>query len=117
VRETVRYTVIDHVSVKLYEKRDVYEATFSNLGIKDVIVDPEYVTQYEKLLCGGIWCILEMEYIVEENTKASPFKIMNIKLIQMPNMDIEEIFQGRKEFTTDEWIDVLIRRDWVVLKK
>jgi len=58
VRETGRYTVIDNVSVKLNENKDVYEATFSNLGIKNVIVDPSYVKQFEKLLCGGIWCIL-----------------------------------------------------------
>ncbi len=109
VRETGRYTVIDNVSVKLNENKDVYEATFSNLGIKNVIVEPSYVKQFEKLLCGGIWCILQMEYEVCEYGKGSPFKIVSLKPIQMPNMDIEEIFQGRKEFTKNEWIDVLIR--------
>ncbi|HPZ07675.1 MAG TPA: protease Lon-related BREX system protein BrxL [Candidatus Eremiobacteraeota bacterium] len=109
IRETGRYTVIDHVGVKLNEKRDVYEASFSNLGIRNVTVEPDYVKQYEKLLCGGIWCILQMEYAVDEHGKESPFKIMSLKPIQMPNMDMEEIFQGRKEFTKDEWIDVLIR--------
>ncbi|MEQ8186512.1 MAG: protease Lon-related BREX system protein BrxL [Candidatus Eremiobacterota bacterium] len=109
VRETGRYNVIDNVSVKLNENKDVYEATFSNLGIKNVIVEPSYVKQFEKLLCGGIWCILQMEYEACEYGKGSPFKIVSLKPIQMPNMDIEEIFQGRKEFTKDEWIDVLIR--------
>mgnify|MGYP000877107523 CR=1 FL=1 len=109
VRETGRYTVIDNVSVKLNEKRDVYEAYFSNLGIKNVIVEPSYVKDFEKLLCGGIWCILQMEYEVDEYGKGSPFKIVSLKPIQMPNMDIEEIFQGRKDFTKDEWIDTLIR--------
>lgn len=109
IRETGRYNVIDNVSVKLNEKRDVYEAAFSNLGITQVTVEPDYVKQYEKLLCGGIWCILQMEYSSEECGKNSPFKIMSLKPIQMPNMDLEEIFEGRKKFTKDEWIDVLIR--------
>ncbi|MBN2326818.1 MAG: protease Lon-related BREX system protein BrxL [Candidatus Omnitrophica bacterium] len=110
IRETGRYSVIDHVSVKLNEKRDVYEATFSNLGIKGVRAPDDYVRRYEKLLGGGIWCILQMEYFVDELDKhASPFLIQGLKPIQMPNMNIEEIFEGRKAFTRDEWIDVLIR--------
>ncbi len=110
IRETGRYSVIDHVSVKLNEKRDIYEATFSNLGIKGVNVPTDYIRRFDKLLGGGIWCILQMEYFVDEEDKyASPFLIQSLKPIQMPNMEIEEIFKGRKAFTKDEWIDVLIR--------
>ncbi|MEW6234208.1 MAG: protease Lon-related BREX system protein BrxL [Candidatus Omnitrophota bacterium] len=110
IRETGRYSVIDHLSVRLNEKRDVYEAAFSNLGLTGVKVSPDYIRRFEKLLGGGIWCILQMEYFVDEDDKnSSPFVIQNLKPIQMPNMDIHEIFEGRKAFTKEEWIDALIR--------
>lgn len=110
IRELGQYTVIDKITVKLNEKRDVYEAVFSNLGIKGVAVSHTYVKEFDKLLAGGIWCILQMEYFYDEFDKHnSPFRITNLKPIQMPNMDIEEIFQGREYFTKEEWMDVLIR--------
>lgn len=110
IRELGRYTVIDHITVKLNEKKDVYEATFSNLGAKAVEVSPEYVKKYEKLLGGGIWCILQMEYFVDEEEKnKSPFVIQDLQPIQMPGMDINEIIEGRKAFTKEEWMDALIR--------
>jgi ATP-dependent Lon protease len=110
IRELGRYTVIDHVTVKLNEKQDIYEAVFSNLGIKGVEVSSVYVKKFEKLLGGGIWCILQMEYFRDEEEKGrSPFLIQDLKPIQMPNMDLNEIIEGRKGFTKDEWIDVLIR--------
>ncbi|AEV69476.1 protease Lon-related BREX system protein BrxL [Acetivibrio clariflavus] len=110
IREIGKYTVIDKVGVKLNEKKDVYEAEFSNLGIKGVAISPTYVKQYEKLLCGGIWCIIKMDYYYDEEAKGtSPFNISNLTPIQMPNLDMEEIFNGRKNFTKDEWIDVLLR--------
>ncbi|HHW31101.1 MAG TPA: protease Lon-related BREX system protein BrxL [Clostridiaceae bacterium] len=110
IREIGKYTVIDKVSVKLNEKKDVYEAEFSNLGIKGVEISPAYIKQYEKLLCGGIWCIIKMDYYYDEEAKGtSPFNISNLTPIQMPNLDMEEIMNGRKNFTKDEWIDVLLR--------
>jgi ATP-dependent Lon protease len=110
IREIGKYTVIDKVGVKLNEKRDIYEAEFSNLGIKGVAISPTYVKQYEKLLCGGIWCIIKMDYYYDEEAKGvSPFNISNLTPIQMPNLDLEEIFNGRKYFTKDEWIDILLR--------
>lgn len=110
IRELGRYTVIDHLTVKLNEQRDVYEATFSNLGIKGVEVASIYVKKFDKLLQGGIWCILQMEYYRDEEEKGrSPFLIQDLKPIQMPNMNLDEIIEGRKHFTKEEWIDVLIR--------
>ncbi|HHV15226.1 MAG TPA: protease Lon-related BREX system protein BrxL [Gelria sp.] len=110
IKELGQYTVIDKLTVKLNEKRDIYEADFSNLGIKGVVVNPEYVKKYDKLLVGGIWAILKMEYFYDEESRHhNPFSIASLKPIQMPNMDLNEIMAGRKQFTKDEWIDVLIR--------
>ena len=109
IRELGQYSVIDKITVKLNEKIDMYEAEFSNLGLKGVPIAPYYVKEYDKLLQGGIWCILKMDYFFDEEVKAvSPFNISNLKPIQMPNMDLEEIMEGRKEFTKDEWIDLII---------
>lgn len=110
IRELGQYTVIDKVTVKLNEKKDIYEAEFSNLGLKGVEVAPHYVKEYEKLLAGGIWCILKISYYYDEELRnVNPFKIDSLKPIQMPRLDIEEIFNGRRYFTKDEWIDVLLR--------
>ena len=110
IRELGQYSVIDKITVKLNEKIDMYEAEFSNLGLKGVPIAPYYVKEYDKLLQGGIWCILKMDYFFDEEVKGvSPFNISNLKPIQMPNMDLEEIMEGRKEFTKDEWIDLIIR--------
>ena len=110
IKELGQYTVIDKLTVKLNEKRDVYVAEFSNLGIKGVEVHSDYVKKYERLLAGGIWAILTMQYYFdEENKNSNPFRIENLKPIQMPNMDLNEIMQERQHFTKDEWIDVLIR--------
>jgi len=110
IRELGQYTVIDKLTVKLNEKKDIYEAEFSNLGLKGVEVEPNYVKEFEKLLAGGIWCILKIHYYYDEEIKdANPFIIDSLKPIQMPNLDMGEIFSGRKQFTKDEWIDVLLR--------
>lgn len=110
IRELGQYTIIDKIAVKLNEKIDTYEAEFSNLGLKGVPISPHYVKEFDKLLQGGIWCILKMDYYFDEEAKnANPFSISSLKPIQMPNMDITEIFEGRKSFTKEEWIDVLIR--------
>ncbi len=110
IRELGQYTVIDKITVKLNEKKDVYEAEFSNLGLKNVEISSKYVKDFEKLLAGGIWSILKMSYFYDEELKnVSPFTILNLTPIQMPNLDADEIFTGRKYFTKDEWIDVLLR--------
>ena len=110
IRELGKYTVIDKLTVKLNAKKDLYEAEFSNLGLKGVPIAPHYVKDYDKLLGGGIWCILKMDYYFDEDVKdASPFNISSLNPIQMPNLDLSEIMEGRKQFTKEEWIDVLIR--------
>jgi len=110
LREQGSYTVIDHVSVKLNYKTDVYEAEFSNLGIKNVPIADNYVKEYERLLCGGIWCILQMEYYFDEADKNSiPFKIQKLTPIQMPHIDINELKKARDEFTDEEWIELILR--------
>src|SRR5271165_2313327 len=109
VRERGSLKVIDKVTVALNEKRDVYEALLANLGVKGVEVSNSYVKKFEKLLVGGIWCIVTLEYFFEEDQKGSPFVMRDLKPIQMPNMDMEELFQGRRAFTEEQWIDVLLR--------
>lgn len=109
IRERGSFKVIDKVTVKLNENRDAYEALLSNLGIKNAEVPDSYVKQFEKLLVGGIWCIVTIQYRYEENQKTSPFMVSDLKPIQMPNMDMEELFSARKGFTDEQWIDALLR--------
>ena len=109
IRERGSLKVIDKVTVKLNEKRDVYEAILSNLGTKGVEIGPGTVRKYEKLLAGGIWSIITMQYFYEEGQKGSPFIIDALNPIQMPNMDMDELFAGRRQFTEAQWIDVLLR--------
>ena len=109
IKEIGSFKIIDKVTVKLNEKRDVYEAILSNLGVKGLSVGSDIVKQYEKLLVGGIWCILNLNYYYEEGSKDSPFLISELKPIQMPNLDMESIFEGRKEFTETQWIDMILR--------
>ena len=103
------YTIIDKVTVKLNEDRNIYVALLSNLGVRGLEIPSSTVREYEKLLVGGIWCIISMEYFYDETTKASPFIIRELKPIQMPNLDMEGVFEGRKAFTDKQWIDVLLR--------
>ncbi len=109
IRERGSYKIIDKVSVRLNEKRDIYEALLSNLGVKDAEIPTSFVKANEKLLAGGIWCIVTVHYFFEEGSKRSPFTIADLKPIQMPNMDMEELFEARKSFTTKQWIDALTR--------
>lgn len=110
LRESGSYTVIDKISVKLNYKTDIYEAEFSNLGIKGVPVSESYVSKFERLLCGGIWCIVRMEYFYDEaDTKCCPFIINTLTPIQMPGLDINEFKEARGAFEKEEWIDLLLR--------
>ena len=109
IRESGRLRIIDKVTVSLNERRDVYEALMSNLGTKGVEISTAKVKEFEKLLAGGIWSIITLRYFYEEGQKGSPFIIEELKPIQMPNMDMNELFEGRRQFTEAQWIDVLLR--------
>ena len=109
IREKGTYKVIDKVSVQLNEKRDVYEAHLVSLGITGVVVPTSMVKQYEKLLVGGMWALVTLEYFFEEGQKGSPFSVRQLKPIQMPNMDMDELREGRRKFTAEQWLDVLMR--------
>lgn len=104
------FTVIDKVTINLNIRKDRYEAEFSNLGIKEIPVSEEYPQKYDRLLCGGIWCIVQLEYEYDEEDKfSSPIKIAKLNPIQMPHVDINELKEGRKAFTKNEWINVILR--------
>jgi ATP-dependent Lon protease len=104
------FTVIDHITVSLNIKKNKFEAEFSNLGLKKVPIEDEYPEKFDRLLCGGIWCFVQLEYeYVEGDNNASPIRIQKLKPIQMPKVDIDEYKEGRKQFTKDEWIDVMLR--------
>lgn len=110
LRENGTYTVIDKISAKLNFKNDIYESEFSNLGIKGVPIAEKYVTDYERLLCGGIWCIIQMEYFYDEaDRNRCPFIIRKLTPIQMPSLDISEVKDARANFTDEEWIDLVLR--------
>lgn len=110
LRERGSYTVIDRITAHLNIKQNRYEAEFANLGLKGIPLLPEYALKYDRLLCGGIWCIMQLEYeYIEEDKKVSPIRIIKLTPIQMPHIDMDEIKSGRKAFTKDEWIDILLR--------
>lgn len=110
LRQRGSYTVIDKITVSLNIKRDFYEAEFSNLGLKNIPIDEEYPAKFDRLLCGGIWCIVQLDYeYMEEDRNGTPISIRKLTPIQMPHVDIEELKQGRKAFMQDEWMDVLLR--------
>lgn len=97
LRERGGYTVIDKLTVKLNIREDRYEAEFSNLGIKNIPILPEYASRYDRLLCGGIWCIVQLDYeFMEEDKKVSPIRIRKLTPIQMPHIDMEEVKTGAK---------------------
>lgn len=109
IREKGSHKVIDKVSVRLNQRKDVYEASLSNLGIKDAVIPADIIKSNEKLLTGGIWCIVTLSYFYEEGQKTSPFSVISLKAIQMPSMNMQEIFTARRAFTMDQWLDLLLR--------
>jgi ATP-dependent Lon protease len=109
IRERGRYKIIDKVTVSLNDKDDVYEATFANLGIKQVLVEPATITSHPKLLVGGVWCICDIEYFHSDNAKVVPWILGSIKPIQLSNFDFDGYIAARRELTTDEWVDLLIQ--------
>lgn len=110
LRQKGSFSIIDKVSVKLNFQKDYYEAEFSNLGLRNIRLPEEYPTKYDRLLAGGIWCMIQLEYDYDENElKQSPIRITNLKPIQMPQININELKDGRSQFTKDEWIDIMLR--------
>ena len=128
LRQHGSHTVIDMISVQLNLKKDRYEASFTNLGLVGIPIDETYPEKYDRLLCGGIWCIVQLEYESDEDADVegygefndagvkykkkkdfSPIRIRSLTPIQMPHVDIEELKEGRKAFTKDEWLDILLR--------
>ncbi len=137
IRELGQYTIIDKVSAYLDERRDIYVANLANLAIEPFIMPDEYVRQYTKMLTGGIWCIARIQYLRPEDVaedplsdvfgedpaatikprpskngkgpENSPFHIIDLTPIQMPNLDVDQIISRRCEFSTDEWIALVLR--------
>lgn len=136
IRELGQYTVIDRVSARLDEYADIYVGSFTNLGIGDFVMPEDYVRRYSKILMGGIWCIMRIQYLRPEDdvdplddifgdgakkkpkrpksgkkrgAQDSPFKIVSLAPIQMPNLDLEELVSHRQAFTVDEWTRMLLR--------
>ncbi|MBS5866308.1 MAG: protease Lon-related BREX system protein BrxL [Coriobacteriaceae bacterium] len=130
--ELRQYTIIDKVSVRFDEYRGIHVATFANLSIDPVVMPEDYVRCYPKMLCGGMWCILRMEYFQLDDElndelanvfgdprpvrksknsgpEDNPYRIGNLTPIQMPNIDLDDIISKRKSFTTEEWMDLLLR--------
>ena len=121
LRKNGAYTVIDKVTVKLNIKKDRYEAEFSNLGLTEIVISPAFPEKYDRLLCGGIWCIVQLEYDNDLYEDAAqdlkkkkgndvlPISIKQLTPIQMPHIEISELKEGRKAFTKDEWLSVILR--------
>jgi ATP-dependent Lon protease len=109
IRERGRYKIIDKVTVTLNDKEDRYEAEFSNLGIKSVIVEAGTVNAHPKLLVGGVWCICDIDYFHFDDARVVPWQLGSLKPIQLSNFDFDSYTSARREFTTDEWIDLLIQ--------
>lgn len=129
LRKKGSHTIIDMVTVHLDIKKDCFFAEFSNLGLSNVPITDDYPEKYDRLLCGGIWCIVQLDYEVEGDNNfglvdlggeplqssqkkqkdVSPISIRKLTPIQMPHIDIEEVRAGRKAFTQDEWMDVMLR--------
>lgn len=111
LRQRGNYTVIDRITVKLDIKKDAYFAEFSNLGLRDVPIEEDYPAKFDRLLCGGIWCIIQLNYEFddEDYRSVNPIQIAKLTPIQMPHIDIEELKAARKAFSQEEWLDVMLR--------
>ncbi|MDO4648168.1 MAG: protease Lon-related BREX system protein BrxL [Eubacteriales bacterium] len=129
LRKKGSHTVIDMITVRLDIKKDCYFAEFSNLGLTNIPISDDYPEKFDRLLCGGIWCIVQLDYEMEGDSNfgivdsdgfelkskqkkqkdISPISIRKLTPIQMPHIDIDELKEGRKAFTKDEWIDVMLR--------
>ena len=109
IREKGRHRIIDRVSVCLNERKDVYEAEFSNLGIAHVEVSSDTVRDHPKLLTGGVWCICDIVYAHSGDPKEVPWRLHSLKPIQLSRLDLQSYTDTREQFSTQEWIDLLIQ--------
>ena len=111
LRKKGSHTVIDMITVQLDIQKNRYFAEFSNLGLQKVPIADEYPERYDRLLCGGIWCIVQLdyEYVEEDKKNGYPIQIRKLTPIQMPHVDIDDLKKGRKAFSKEEWMDVLLR--------
>ena len=109
IKKRGRYKIIDKISVILNDKKDAYEATFSNLGIDKVLIDSDTINKHKKLLVGGVWCIADIEYEFIDDKATSPWILSTLNPIQMSHFDYEHYIESRKKFDLEEWIDVLIQ--------
>lgn len=108
IREKGRHRIIDRVTVDLNTKHDFYEASFENLDVKGVPIDANTVTDNQKLLVGGVWCICDIEYQPSDGP-TEPWVLASLKPIQIAGVDFDHFYSARSAFTTDEWIDVLVQ--------
>jgi len=109
IREKGSHRIIDKVSIKLNDREDQYEAFFANLGLGKIPISDDVIREHPKLLSSGVWCILTMGYVSTDEKKATPWVVEQIKPIQISNIDIEEFKSVRDQFTTDEWMDLLLQ--------
>ncbi len=111
LRKRGSHTVIDMITVQLDIQKNRYFAEFSNLGLQKVPIEDEYPEKFDRLLCGGIWCIVQLDYefVEEEKKNGYPIQIQKLTPIQMPHIDIDDLKTGRKAFAKDEWMDILLR--------
>ena len=109
IKERGTHKVIDKLTVELNEKGGFYEVEFTNLGLKKVPIDVDFIKRYPKLLVGGIWAITDVEYELPADPKASPWQISSVKPIQVAGVDQEDFLAARAKFSTDEWMDVLMQ--------
>jgi ATP-dependent Lon protease len=109
IRERGSHRIIDKVSIKLNDREDQYEAFFANLGLGKIPISDDVIREHPKLLSSGVWCILTMGYVSTDEKKATPWVVEQIKPIQISNIDVEEFKSVRDQFTTDEWMDLLLQ--------
>ena len=111
LRKRGSHTVIDMITVQLDIQKNRDFAQFSNLGLTKIPIEDEYPEKYDRLLCGGIWCIVQLdyEYVEEDKKNGCPIQIRKLTPIQMPHIDIDDLKAGRRAFTKEEWMDVLLR--------
>ena len=111
IREQGTYKVIDKISVRLDPSKDKYWAELSNLTIKDANISEELLSQHEKMMMGGIWAIIDVDYDSTQmiGNKIYPFVITKVRPIQLSNFDDSRIREARRQFTNEEWVNVLLR--------
>jgi ATP-dependent Lon protease len=108
VKENGRYSFIDKVKVRLVDSD--YWAEAVNFGVRFLHVPTQYVRDYERLLMGGVWSQIDVRFEYDEEAKGKyPFWIEKLTPIQIATFDLDEYRRVRKEFTTDEWIDLIVR--------